>query len=89
MNNRRVVVIDSPDGDGVFIETKLLDLSGKPTSSFSRRRNISKSVLRLSEQSAMALVTLLAIRMGISIENDVNSEKIHIYSCSPKKKEDR
>lgn len=88
MTNRRITVIDSPDGDGVFIETKLLDLSGKPTSSFSRRRNISKSVLRLSDQSAFALVVLLAIRMGISVENDVNADKIHIYRYTPKSNND-
>ena len=81
MTNKRVTVVDDPDGDGFYIKTKGLYDSDAPTSNFFRCRNISKSVLRLSEQSAMALITLLAIRMGISVENDVNAKKIKIYRC--------
>ena len=89
MKNKRVTVVDDPDGDGFYIATKGLYKSDAPTSVFLRRGNISETTLRISDESAFALVTLLAIRMGISIENDVNSEKIKIYRCSPKKNEDK
>lgn len=79
MNNRRITVIDSPDGDGFYIKTKGLYDSDTPTSNFLRRGNISESTLRISDESALALVALLAIRMGINIDNDPNTGKISIY----------
>lgn len=88
MTNKRITVVDDPNGDGFYIATKGLYKSDAPTSSFFRCRNISESTLRLSDESAFALVTLLAIRMGISIENDVNADKIHIYRCTPKSNND-
>jgi hypothetical protein len=88
MTNRRITVIDSPDGDGFYIKTRGLYDSDTPTSNFLRRGKISESTLRISDQSAFALITLLAIRMGISVENDVNADKIHIYRCTPKSTND-
>lgn len=89
MTNKRITVVDDPNGDGFYIATKGLYKSDAPTSSFFRCRNISESTLRLSDESAFALVTLLAIRMGISVENDVNANKINIYRCPPKKNDDK
>ena len=89
MTNKRVTVVDDPDGDGFYIKTKGLYDSDAPTSNFFRCRNISESILRISDESAFALITLLAIRMGISVENDVNAKKIKIYRCQPKKNDDK
>lgn len=76
MTNRRITVIDSPDGDGFYIKTKGLYDSDNPTSNFLRRGNISESTLRISDQSAFALITLLAIRMGVSVINNPKTGEI-------------